>query len=119
MEAWLYYIWAIALVAACGLAWLTTLVSLPGNWLIVGYSALFAWLLSPESGRGISWTTVAVLAGFKQVGKMYVRRKTNSRIKPWLTRADTRTTISCQNTVRLPLCDQDPPFGVREPNRLF
>ena len=45
MEAWLYYIWAIALVVACGLAWLTTLVAFPGNWLIVGCAALFAWLV--------------------------------------------------------------------------
>lgn len=70
MEAWLYYIWAIALVAACGLAWLTTLVALPGNWLIVGFSALFAWLLSPESGRGITWTTVAVLTGLAVLGEV-------------------------------------------------
>ena len=70
MEAWLYYIWAIALVFACGLAWLTTLVALPGNWLIVGCAALFAWLLSPESGRGITWTTVAVLAGLALLGEV-------------------------------------------------
>src|SRR5882757_7723861 len=70
MQAWLYYIWAIALVFACGLAWLTTLVALPGNWLIVGCSALFAWIVSYDSGRGITWTTVAVLAGLAVLGEV-------------------------------------------------
>ena len=70
MEAWLYYIWAIALVFACGLAWLTTLVALPGNWLIVGCSALFAWLVPYDSSRGITWTTVAVLAGLAVLGEI-------------------------------------------------
>ena len=58
------------LIFACGLAWLTTLVALPGNWLIVGCSALFAWLLSHDSGRGITWTTVAVLAGLAVLGEI-------------------------------------------------
>src|SRR3954463_6725211 len=70
MEAWLYYLWAVALVFACGLAWLTTLVALPGNWLIVGCSALFAWLLSHDSSHGITWTTVAVLAGLAVLGEI-------------------------------------------------
>jgi hypothetical protein len=70
MEPWLYYIWAIALVFACGLAWLATLVALPGNWLIVGCSALFAWLLPQDSTRGITWTAVAVLAGLAVLGEV-------------------------------------------------
>jgi uncharacterized protein YqgC (DUF456 family) len=70
MEPWLYYIWAIALVFACGLAWLTTLVALPGNWLIVGCSALFAWLVSYDSSRGLTWTTVAFLAGLAVLGEI-------------------------------------------------
>src|SRR6476646_4638740 len=70
MEAWLYYIWAIALVVACGLSWLTTLVALPGNWFIAGCAALFAWLLPAETGRGITWTTVAVLAGLAILGEV-------------------------------------------------
>jgi uncharacterized protein len=70
METWVYYLWAIALVFACGLAWLTTFVSFPGNWIIVGCSALFAWLLTDESGRGITWKTVAVLAGLAVLGEI-------------------------------------------------
>lgn len=70
MEAWLYYIWAIALLVACGLAWLTTLVGLPGNWLIAGCAALFAWLVSQDPSRGITWTAVAVLAGLAVLGEV-------------------------------------------------
>jgi uncharacterized protein YqgC (DUF456 family) len=70
MDAWVYYIWAFALIAACGLAWLTTLVGLPGNWLIAGCAALFAWLVSHDSGRGVSWKAVAVLAGLAILGEV-------------------------------------------------
>jgi len=70
METWIYYLWALLLIFACGLAWLTTLVALPGNWLIVGCSALFAWLVHADSGSGITWTTVAVLAGLAVLGEI-------------------------------------------------
>src|SRR5437588_10820760 len=70
MEAWAYYLWALLLVLACGVAWLTTLVTLPGNWIIAGLAALFAWLVPVENGRGITWTTVAVLAALAVVGEV-------------------------------------------------
>src|SRR5215204_3668715 len=70
MEAWAYYIWAISLVFACGIAWLTTLLGLPGNWLITGFAALFAWLLSQQADRGVTWKTVAVLAGLAVLGEV-------------------------------------------------
>lgn len=69
---WLYYLLALFLVALCGAAWLTTLVTLPGNWLIVGLAALFAWLFSAgvDAGRGIAWATVFVLLGLAVVGEV-------------------------------------------------
>jgi uncharacterized protein len=70
MSAWMYYLWAFLLIFACGLAWLTTLVALPGNWIIAGLAALFAWLWPLESGRGINWTTVAVLLGLAILGEI-------------------------------------------------
>jgi uncharacterized protein len=70
MEAWLYYLWALLLVLACGVAWLTTLVTLPGNWIIAGFAALFAWLLPETDGRGISWTAVGVLFGCALLGEV-------------------------------------------------
>jgi len=70
MEAWAYYLWATLLVLACGVAWLTTLVTVPGNWLIAGLAALFAWLAPAGDGRGITWTTVAVLLGLAVLGEV-------------------------------------------------
>jgi uncharacterized protein len=70
MDPWLYYTCAFALVAACGIAWLTTLLGLPGNWLIAGFAAFFAWLVSHELDRGITWKTVAVLAGLAVLGEV-------------------------------------------------
>jgi len=69
---WLYYLLALFLVALCGAAWLTTLVTLPGNWLIVGLASLFAWLFSAgvDVGRGITWATVFVLLGLAAVGEV-------------------------------------------------
>jgi hypothetical protein len=70
MEAWVYYLWALLLIAACGLAWLTTLVALPGNWLIVALAAIFTSLVAQNAPRGITWTTVAVLAALAVVGEI-------------------------------------------------
>ncbi len=70
MVAWVYYLWALLLVLACGAAWLTSLVTLPGNWFILGFAALFAWLLPLADGRGVSWKTVAVLAGLAVLGEI-------------------------------------------------
>ena len=67
---WTYYLSALLLVACSGLAWLLTLVALPGNWLIVGGAALFAWLLPEQAGQGVTWTTVAVLLGLAVVGEL-------------------------------------------------
>lgn len=70
MAAWAYYLWAVLLVLASSAAWLTTLVTLPGNWIIVGLAALFAWLIPVEVGPGVTWLTVAVLAGIAILGEV-------------------------------------------------
>ncbi|HVT27579.1 MAG TPA: DUF456 domain-containing protein [Lacipirellulaceae bacterium] len=70
MAAWVYYLWVVLLILSCGVAWLLTLVTLPGNWIIVVFAALFAWLLPNGAGRGISWTTVAVLLGLAMLGEL-------------------------------------------------
>ena len=67
---WAYYLWALLLVAGSILAWLLNLVALPGNWIVVGLAALFAWLLPEEMGRGLSWTTLAVLLALAVLGEV-------------------------------------------------
>src|ERR1700749_2965872 len=70
MSMWAYYVWAFLLIFGCGVGWLTTLVTLPGNWIIAGLAALFAWLIPTEVGGGITGTVVAVLLGLAVVGEI-------------------------------------------------
>jgi uncharacterized protein YqgC (DUF456 family) len=70
MNLWAYYFWAVLLILSCLIGWLTTLITLPGNWIIAGLAALFAWLIPIEAGGGISWTVVAVLVGLAVVGEI-------------------------------------------------
>ena len=67
---WVYYLWALLLVAGSILAWLLNLVALPGNWIVVGLAALFAWLLPVQAEQGMSWTIVAVLLGLAVLGEV-------------------------------------------------
>src|SRR5882672_3908446 len=65
----LYYFAAVCLAILCCLAWLSTLLTLPGNWLVVGLAALFAWWFPAEAGRGIAWQTVGIAAALAAVGE--------------------------------------------------
>lgn len=67
---WIYYPSAIVLVLLCIGAWLTTLFTVPGNWIVVGLAAVFAWLFPVAAGRGITWTAVFVLIGVALVGEI-------------------------------------------------
>jgi len=57
----LYYLWASLLILANGSAWLSNSLSLPGNWLIVALTAVFAFFYSGQPGPGVGWGTVLVL----------------------------------------------------------
>ena len=65
-----YWLWAALLVVGCALGWATNLVTLPGNWIVVGLTALFAWFFPPSSGHGIGWPTVFVLAALAAAGEV-------------------------------------------------
>ena len=67
---WVYYPSAVLLVVLCLGAWLTTLFTVPGNWIVVALAAGFAWLFPVAAGRGITWTTVFVLIGIAIVGEI-------------------------------------------------
>lgn len=67
---WVYYPSAALLVVVCVAAWLLTLLTLPGNWIVVGLAAGFAWLFPAELGRGIEWRTVIIAAVLAGVGEL-------------------------------------------------
>jgi uncharacterized protein len=65
-----YYTWAILLVLA-NLGGLTaTVFALPGNWIIVALTALFAWLVHDPSGGGIGLPVVLIVAGLAIMGEV-------------------------------------------------
>lgn len=64
------YVFACLLVAGCLVAWLSNLITLPGNWLIVGLAALYAALISPTSPVAMGWQTVFILLGIALIGEV-------------------------------------------------
>ncbi len=66
----MYYIWGLLLVLANLTAWLSNALSLPGNWLILAFTALFAWAFPKVPGPGIGWITVGILAGIAILGEL-------------------------------------------------
>lgn len=68
--AWIYYPAVLLLLVLCVAAWLTSLFTLPGNWIVVALAAGFAWLFPHEAGRGIGWTTVWVSLALAALGEV-------------------------------------------------
>lgn len=69
---WVYHVAGLLLVVANVAAWIATLFTLPGTWIIVGLAALAAWFLPEADGRslGVGWWEVAVLAALAVVGEI-------------------------------------------------
>ena len=70
MSDWLYYLYAVLLLAGSVAAWLANLIGLPGNWLIVAGTALLAWGGFTAGGAGIGWTLVLGLAAVAAAGEL-------------------------------------------------
>ena len=68
---WVYYTAGIALIIASVAAWIASFYRWPGNWLVVALAAASAHFLpQKDGGLGLSWTTVAVLAGVALLGEL-------------------------------------------------
>lgn len=70
MNPGLYYTLAVLLIAGGAVCWLANLVTLPGNWALLALAALFVFFASEEAGRGVTWTTVGILAGLAVAGEI-------------------------------------------------
>lgn len=64
------YVWAVLLLIGNGLAWVSTAFTLPGNWLMVVFTALYAFLLPAEMQPRVSWTVVFVALGLAVIGEV-------------------------------------------------
>jgi uncharacterized protein len=63
-------LWGVVLILAAIGCWFTNIFTLPGNWLIVGLAAVYAYFLpADEYGRGFGWITVTVLALIAALGE--------------------------------------------------
>jgi uncharacterized protein YqgC (DUF456 family) len=58
----------LAVVAVVG--WLTQLVGLPGNWIILIAAALYAWWLPVDVRVAVGWNTVIALAALAVLGEV-------------------------------------------------
>lgn len=65
-----YYLAAAGLIALNAIGLSATVFTLPGNWIILGASLLFALFFPAEDGRGLLWMTVATLAALAVVGEV-------------------------------------------------
>ena len=63
------YLELTLLLLALAAGWLMTLLSLPGIWLMVGATAVYAYF-APDGKFDVSWTTVGVLAGLAVLAEL-------------------------------------------------
>ncbi|MFL5330093.1 MAG: DUF456 domain-containing protein [Gemmataceae bacterium] len=63
-------LWAVLFALAVLAFWCTNLFGVPGNWLIVAATVLYAWLIPPESRVAIGWPVVAVVTGLAVLGEI-------------------------------------------------
>jgi uncharacterized protein YqgC (DUF456 family) len=71
MDLALAILWAILFCGLLVVGWVLTVLAMPGNWLIVGAAAVYAWLVPAETSRlGLQWQTVAALAVLAVMGEL-------------------------------------------------
>ena len=63
-------VFALLLILILTACWLLTLLSMPGNWLMVAASAAYVLLAPAKSPAMIGWKTVAVLAVLAALGEV-------------------------------------------------
>jgi uncharacterized protein len=63
-------IFALLLVIVLLASWLLTLLSLPGNWLMVMATALYAFFMPPDSRAAIGWPVVIAILIMAVLGEI-------------------------------------------------
>lgn len=70
MPHWEYYLWTILVVLGSLAGWVSNLVGLPGNWLVLGVAGVFAYLAPMTAPQGVGWQGLAVLLGLALAGEV-------------------------------------------------
>lgn len=68
--SWTYYLWAVLLLALNVAAWTSNIFTLPGNWFIIGFTTIFAWLLPSEDRASVSWICIGGLLVLAIIGEI-------------------------------------------------
>lgn len=63
-------IYAILLLLLLLALWLLTVIGMPGNWLMVAATALYAWLVPHDAAASIGWGIVLVIALLAGLGEL-------------------------------------------------
>lgn len=64
------YVAAVLLLLVNAVAWLTTFVTLPGNWILLLFTALYAYFMPVGYYPRVSWTVVIVIAVLAIIGEI-------------------------------------------------
>lgn len=65
-----YYAWAALLIVVLLIGWVLTAFTLPGNWLMVLATAVFAFFFPDVEGGGIGWVVVGILLLLAILGEL-------------------------------------------------
>ncbi len=63
-------VYAILLLLALLAFWLLTVVGMPGNWLMVAATALYAWLVPEDAAASLGWGVVLAVALLAGLGEL-------------------------------------------------
>lgn len=64
------YLWVAILTLVNIVAWLSNLLSLPGNWFLLAACGVYAWFFPESAGGGIGWLGLAILAACAIAGEV-------------------------------------------------
>jgi uncharacterized protein YqgC (DUF456 family) len=67
---WLWILWLLLLCTINLLSWTSNLLSLPGNWLIVLATAVYAYFFPETEQSGIGWMGVGILVVLAILGEI-------------------------------------------------
>lgn len=67
---WLSSLWLFLLCLINVVSWTSNLLSLPGNWIIVLATAIYAYFFPESAGSGIGWMGLAILVALAIAGEI-------------------------------------------------
>ena len=63
-------VFALLLIVVLLACWILTLLALPGNWLMVVATSIYAWLTPAQSPVAIGWRTVVAILALAALGEI-------------------------------------------------